>query len=329
MKTKTPIVVVQVSANGISPMTQYPVTTPVEWRVTEHPLDDIETSNIFKGAQVVITGVFTHEMGRMCDSVKAVLIPHAGYENIDKDAVPPGCVVANVYEHESPIAEWVLMAMVALDHEVLKADKTFRAGSWEMSPRWHGSFRELFGQTLGLVGLGRIGMRVAQIANFLGMKCIAATRTIPTKLPIFLNKVVGMDRLQECLAESDFIVVCMPLTRETRGRIGAQEIASMKRSAYLINPSRGAIVDEKSLFEALRDGRLSGAAIDVWWSYPRTIGDTVRPSAYPFWELENVLMTPHLSGATQGTAIRRGRVVAANIDRLYLGEPLVNIVHEL
>ena len=330
MQMNTPVVVVAPRpAGGAPPERQFPVTAPAEWRLSDSPLHLPGPAEMLKGAHAVITTVFTPEMGRASDSLMAILLPAAGYENIARDAVPPGCVVANAYEHEAPIAEWVVMAMVALDHEVLKADRTFRAGSWEMWPARHGSFRELQGQTLGVVGLGRIGIRVAQVARFLGMRCVAATRTVPAKLPAYLDKIVGMDRLHEALAESDFVLVGTPLRAETRGLIGEREIAAMKRSAYLINPARGPIVDEKALYEALRDARLGGAAIDTWWSYPQGKDDSPRPSAYPFWELENVLMTPHQSGATNGTAMRRGRVVAANIDRLYRGEPLVNVVREV
>jgi phosphoglycerate dehydrogenase-like enzyme len=326
----TPVIAVALRpAGGIPPETQFPVTVPVLWRLSDSPLHLPGPTALLRGAHAVITTVFTPEMGRAADSLKAILLPAAGYENINKDAVPEGCAVANAYEHEAPIAEWVLMAMVALDHEVLKADRTFRAGSWEMWPARHGVFRELQGQTLGVVGLGRIGMRVAQVARFLGMRCVAATRTIPAKLPSYMDKVVGIDRLRDVLGESDFVLVSIPLRAETRGLIGERELAAMKRTAYVINPARGAVIDEEALFEALRDGRIAGAALDTWWQYPQGQDDSPRPSRYPFWELENVLMTPHQSGATNGTSRRRGRIVAGNIDRLYRGEPLINIVKEL
>jgi phosphoglycerate dehydrogenase-like enzyme len=240
--------------------------------------------------------------------------------------------VANAYEHEAPIAEWVLMAMVALDHELFKTERTFRAGSWEMWPARHGVYRELKGRTLGIVGLGRIGLRTAMVAKAIEMHCIAATRTPPAAgkpLPPCMDLVTGMDRLGEVLAQSDFVLVSTPLRAETRGLIGARELAQMKPTAYLINPARGPLVDEKAVYEALRDRRIAGAALDTWWQYPKGRDDAPRPSRYPFWELDNVIMTPHHSGATVGTRARRGRVVAENIDRLYRGEPLVNVVAEL
>ncbi len=316
---------------GVKPEDVFPVSVPVVWRVAAAPLDDARSLTLLKGANVIITTVFTPPMGKAADTLNAILLPAAGYENIQAAAVPPRCVVANAYEHEAPIAEWAIMAMVALDHEVLKADRTFRTGSWEMWPARHGVFRELQGQTLGIVGLGRIGLKTAAVARALGMRCIAATRTPPSpgRLPANLDMVVGMDRLGEVLGQSDFVLIGVPLRAETRSLIGEREVAMMKQSAYLINPARGPIVDERALYEALRDRRVAGAALDTWWRYPAGRDDAPRPSNYPFWELDNVLMTPHHSGATNGTRARRGRTVAANIDRLYRGEPLVNVVTEL
>jgi phosphoglycerate dehydrogenase-like enzyme len=161
------------------------------------------------------------------------------------------------------------------------------------------------------------------------MRCIAVTRTVPTALPPYMDKVVGLDRLRDVLPECDFVLVATPLREETRGLIGEAEIAAMKRTAYVINPARGPIIDEEALYRALHEHRIGGAAIDTWWTYPLGSDDSPRPSRYPFWELDNVLMTPHHSGATEGTARRRGLVLAANIDRLSRGEPLLNVVREL
>lgn len=102
----------------------------------------------------------------------------------------------------------------------------------------------------------------------------------------------------------------------------------MRSDAYLINPARGHIVDEKAVYEAFTSKSIAGAAIDTWYEYPVASHDSPRPSKYPFWELDNVIMTPH-SGATFGTFERRAKTVAANIDRLTRGEPLENVINEL
>ena len=118
-------------------------------------------------------------MGAAADSLRAILIPAAGYDRIDPEAVPEGCTVANAYHHEAPIAEWVMAVAVALDHELFKSERTFRAGSWEMWPGRHGSYRELMGRTFGIIGFGAIGRRVAKLANAYEMPVIAAGRAEP------------------------------------------------------------------------------------------------------------------------------------------------------
>jgi phosphoglycerate dehydrogenase-like enzyme len=323
------VVVAARSFDGARPEDHFPVTVPVEWRLSDSSVLVPGSIGLLKGAHAVITTVFTPEMGHAADSLRAILVPAAGYERICRDAVPGGCVVANAYEHEWPVAEWVIMTMIALDHEVLRADRTFKAGSWEMWPFRHGMYRELRGRTLAIVGFGRIGRRVAEVAKVLGMRCIAATRSVPSTWPLYMDRVVGLTGLSAVIHDADFLLVATPLRAETRGLIGEVELAAMKPTAYVINPARGPILDEGALYRALRDRRIAGAALDTWWTYPRRDDDTPRPATYPFWELDNVLMTPHHSGATEGTARRRAAVLAENLDRLYRGEPLMNVVGEL
>jgi len=253
-------------------------------------------------------------------------------DRIDPTAVPDGCVVTNAYAHEAPIAEWVMACAVAMDHELLKSVRTFREGSWEMWPSRHGSYRELMGRTFGIVGLGAIGKRVAKLALAYDMKVIAAGRREEQRAEAEAQGIAygtGAEGLAAVMAEADFVLVSTPLNSSTTGLIGADELALMKPTAYLINPARGHIVDEVALYTALKTRRIAGAAIDTWYTYPVSDTDQPRPSKHPFWELDNVIMTPHHSGATEGTRSRRAKVVAENIDRMNRGEPLLNVVAEL
>ena len=121
-------------------------------------------------------------------------------------------------------------------------------------------------------------------------------------------------------------MIAAGLAPETRGLIDAHRLALMKPTALLVNIARAAIVDEEALYAALRDGRLAGAALDVWWQTWSGAHPDVRPSRFPFHELPSVLMTPHCSGFTEGTADRRWSAVAGNLDRFASGEPLENVV---
>ena len=139
-------VVVNRRPNADPKVAPFPVTEPVEWVYTEY-LDNKAPPDSLIDADVYIGTDFTKEMGAAANSLKAILIAAAGYDRIDPDAVPEGCTVANAYHHEAPIAEWVMTVAVALDHELFKSDRTFRAGSWEMWPGRHGVYRELMGRT--------------------------------------------------------------------------------------------------------------------------------------------------------------------------------------
>jgi phosphoglycerate dehydrogenase-like enzyme len=128
------------------------------------------------------------------------------------------------------------------------------------------------------------------------------------------------------LPECDFVVPAIAQGPETEGLPDARRLALMKRSAFLVNIARGAVLDEDAVYAALRDRRIGGAAVDVWWRYPSESEPKRRPSHHPFHELPNVIMTPHCSGWTEGMVARRWAEVAGNINRFVRGEPLDNVV---
>jgi phosphoglycerate dehydrogenase-like enzyme len=135
-----------------------------------------------------------------------------------------------------------------------------------------------------------------------------------------------MDRLDSLLEQSDFVVVTLPLVAATAGLLDAPAFARMKRSAVLINVSRGAVVEERALFDALESGRIAGAVIDVWYRYPPQERPEGHPYSLPFHTLPNILMTPHASAWTDGLLPRRNRAIAENLNRLARGLPLLNVV---
>lgn len=299
----------------------WPGETPVEISVAD---DHDALVDQLPGQDVLLAWVFTPAMGAAADNLKLIQSMAAGNDRIDLTAVPPGCQVANVYEHEKPIAEWVIMSMIALDRELIKANSTIRTGSWEM---FYQNYQELEGRTLGIVGLGRIGRRVAQVAQVFGMRVEAVTRTPPSRADaqaVGLDLVGGMDRLDDLIGRADFLLLALPLTTETESLIKAPQLALMKPDACLLNVGRAQVVDEQALFDVLAERRIRGAALDVWYHEPAGERGTLWPANMPFWELDNLIMTPHYSGTTHGMLRRRLKVAADNIDRLVRGEPLVN-----
>jgi phosphoglycerate dehydrogenase-like enzyme len=252
-------------------------------------------------------------------------LPGAGTDEIAFEAIPAHTNVCNVFEHEIGIAEYVMSAMLQWVIGIPKMDAALRRDEWWGSHLTGPRHGELYGQTLGIVGYGRIGREVARRARAFGMNIIACSRT-PRGMDEFVANVAPMGQLLGLLQNADFVLLALPLDSSTADLIGAEQLALMKPGAVLINVSRGALINERALFEACRRRQIGGAIIDTWYHYPSQGAARAEPSAFPFRELDNVLMTPHGSGWTEGLRPRRCKVIAENLDRLARNEPLLNVV---
>ncbi|HEY7649679.1 MAG TPA: 2-hydroxyacid dehydrogenase [Methylomirabilota bacterium] len=292
-------------------------------------IDEPEALSTLPEVDVLVTLVFTPAMGAAARRLRLIQVPGAGLDRIDRSAIPPGTSLANVHGHETGIAEYVIGAVIALSRSFARIDASLRAGRWESQwapgvpppPAWP----ELAGRTLGILGYGGIGQALARRARAFGMQVCAIRRQVGRSAGDDLTLLGTLERLHEVLRHSDYLVITLPLTPETQGIIGDKQLRAMKPSAVLVNVSRAPIVDEDALYEALAQGRLAGAALDVWYRYP-TGPDPTLPARRPFQELANVLMTPHVSGWTDGTLDARARVIAENIRRTARCEPVVNAI---
>jgi len=191
--------------------------------------------------------------------------------------------------------------------------------------------------TLGVIGVGCINKRVVELANAHGVRCVAAMRTPMSDdeaREAGIDAVFDMGQLNEMLGLCDFVLPTVPLVESTIGLIGADQYAAMKDGSFIINVSRGEVLDEQATYQALVSGKLAGAALDVWWLDDLSgllTGDPERRrwSNYPFWELENVLMSPHWSGFTSLLESRKTQFLASQLIRLAEGKPLENVIPEL
>ena len=300
------------------------ITEPVEM-ISAPGIADDQIAPLLADADALVSRRFTAAMAANAPRLRLIHTPGAGTNEIDFAAVPPHAAVCNVYGHENSIAEYVFMVMLALNRDLLNMDRRFRQLDW--SDRANGPQREIHGRTLGIVGLGRIGSEIARRARVFGMRVVAATRTPRPEraTELGIDRLVGIDEMESVLVEADFLVVAVPLEPETTGLLGAAELARMKPGAHVINVARGPVIDEDALYEALRERRIGGAALDVWYRYPE---DKVHgaPSAHPFHELDNVILTPHIAGWTFGTFAHRWAQINENLRRLRTGEPLVSVV---
>ncbi len=275
---------------------------------------------------VLVTLVFTPAMGSAARRLRLVQVPGAGLDRIDRSALPPHASLANVYGHETGIAEYVIGAMLALTRSFGRLDARLRTGWWESQwvpgvppPVWP----ELAGKTIGILGYGRIGQALARRARAFDMAVCAVRRDVTRSDTQGLASLGGPDALDEVLRQADYLAITLPLTDATRGLLGERAFRLMKPTAILINVARAEIVDEEALYRALEQKTIAGAALDVWYRYPTDSGPTL-PARLPFHQLPNVLMTPHVSGWTEGMLEARAKLIAENIQRTMQGEPPMN-----
>jgi phosphoglycerate dehydrogenase-like enzyme len=211
-----------------------------------------------------------------------------------------------------PIAQYVLAMMLRHAKNIPAWEQAQRERVWRRVES-----QELTGQTVAVIGIGGIGAEVARLAHAFGMRVLGMRRR---QAPIpDVDQLHPPATLHAMLAEADYIVIAAPLTPETQGMIDATAIAAMKPTAYLVNVARGPIVVEDALIDALRNGRIAGAALDVFDEEP-------LPPESPLWSLENVIITPHNSAASPRTLERGARTFIDNLRRYAAGEPLLNVV---
>jgi phosphoglycerate dehydrogenase-like enzyme len=289
--------------------------------------DESQICSRLSDVDVLVTMGFTREMATAAPRLRLVQVPGAGLDRIDRAALRPDTALANAYGHDVGIAEYVIGAMLAINRDFCRVDASLRRGQWESV--WSGTpvplWPELAGKTLAVLGYGRIGQAVARRALAFDMEVLAIRRDASRPDPNRLAFLRGPGALDELLGRADYLAITLALTPDTRGLIDRRRLRLMKPTAALINVARGEVVDEDALYEALSAGGLRAAALDVWYRYP-TGGAPTHPGNRPFHALPNVLMTPHVSGWTEGMMDARAGVIAENIHRVARNEPPVNLI---
>jgi phosphoglycerate dehydrogenase-like enzyme len=222
--------------------------------------------------------------------------------------------------HTIPMAEHILGMLVALARRFPDCFRYQQKAHWAQQELWDSEVRprELHGETLLLIGFGAVGRAVAKAVCPLGMRVWAVTRSGEGDHEL-AEKIVPAARLHEVLPEADFVILAAPETPETRRMIAAPELACMKASAYFINLARGALVDEPALIQALKRHAIAGAALDVASQEP-------LPPDSPLWKLENALITPHMSAASDHLWTRQIDLLITNLERWFSGAELLNRV---
>lgn len=229
------------------------------------------------------------------------------------EASAHGVLVANVPGvNANAVAEHVVRSLLQLARRtpvVAAVLASGRSATWARARALADGGFELRGRCVGVVGHGHVGQAIARICGQgLGMRVLAHSRS-----PLASGALAQAASLDDLLAASDFVVLACPLTEATRGLVGAAQLARMKPGAFLVNVARGPVVDEAALVEALRAGRLAGAALDVFDTQP-------LPDAHPFWDMPQVILTPHVAGLTEDSMVAMGLQAAVAVEHLLRGE---------
>ena len=255
-------------------------------------------------------------LGDVAPHLKWIQLTSAGADRLlNSGFIEEGVTVTTVSGlHATPIGEFIVAAML------MWAKGSHRALRAQVKHEWtRFAPTELRGKTVGIVGWGHIGAEAGRLAKAFGCRVVATRRTITSEPVDGPDELVPLADLHRMLGECDFVVLSMPLTSESRGMIGERELRAMKPSACLINIARGPVTVEADLIRALNEGWIAGAALDVFDQEP-------LPSDHPFWEMENVILTPHISGGTEIYNQRAVEIFAANLRRYLDGAPLQNVV---
>lgn len=297
-----------------------------DWEFVANLSPEAQSSAITR-AEVLVCAKLSPEDAASCPA-RLVHITGSGVDRVAIAELPVKTVVARTSHHERSIAEHILMVVLAHQRRLLSVTEQMRVGIWcsvatEPNTVMHRTLDEL---TIGFVGLGGIGAEAVRLCTSLGMKAVAVRRN-PGKTAApdtNLEWVKPMENLPELLAASDMVVLCLPLTEETRGLMGTKQFEIMRGDALLVNVSRGPIVDQAALYSALEEGTIGGAALDVWWDAPN--GTDAPESVSRFAALPNVIATPHHSGHARETFERRATEIAQNINAFAQGHRPSNIL---
>ena len=249
-------------------------------------------------------------------NLKWLQVMSAGVDRLPKEILQSQVIVTNVSGiHATPISEFVLYLMLSA---VKQAPACFQM---KQEKRWQRLYpATLRSKTVGIVGLGNIGREIARLSKAFGLRVIGTRRSArKAGRARYVDSVLPREQLSQLLSESDFVVLALPLTPESHNLFGEKELRAMKPGAYLINISRGAIVDEEALIRALEEKWIAGAGLDVFATEPLS-------SESKIWELPNVIFSPHISGEMENYEVRATEVFCKNLRRYVEGRKFARVV---
>ena len=301
----------------------------IEFIVPKEGTDE-ELIELAEDAEIIIATRLSAEVIKAAKKLVFIQKTGAGVDAFPFEAIPEHVLVANTSgSNPVPMAEGTIAMMFALAKKLVQKHNTFPNREITRGV-------ELRDKNVGIIGLGSIGLAIAKRLLAFEMNILGIKRQPLTKLKeeLDLKFLVGPEDLDSVLKESDFVLLTIPLTPATKGIIGEHELKQMKSSAFIVNVGRAALIQEEPLYKALKEGWIAGAGIDVWWHPhwwdPKWKPEKNVPANYPFWELENVILTPHNVGFVERTKYSENsiKIWAENIRRIVNGEEPINQVNK-
>ncbi len=292
-------------------------------QVEVSPKEREELDNLLREAEVILMPrpPWPSDMLSRLPKAKWVQYIGAGVDRaVVRELVESDLVVTNSKGTQNiPMAEYILATILMFVKKALLCFLNKQQNRWEKL-----DLSELWGKTLGIVGLGSVGQEVARLAKAFGMRIVATRRSVVRQefSVMGVDKVYPPRDLPEMLGECDFVVLLVPLIKETTRMIGERELRAMKLGAFLINSSRGGVIDEGMLIRALREGWIAGAALDVFQKEP------LSPES-ALWEIPNVFISPHVSARSEMRMVRLTELFCENLKRYLAGQPLLNVIDKV
>lgn len=252
---------------------------------------------------ILVAGRPDRDLLEVNEDLHTLIVPWTGIPPKTRDLLAdfPHIALHNLHHNATPVAEMTITLLLAAAKRVIPFDSALRRGDWTLRYQDPAPSLTLKNKTVLILGYGEIGRRVARICHALGMKVWATKRKPdPDLVDRYVLGIYPPDNLHQLLPSAQVLLITLPLTKMTEGMIGQQELDLMPSKSILVNIGRATVVDEKALYEALKNGRIGAAGLDVWYNYPPDEESRLHtyPSEYPFWELENVVLSPHRAGLT-------------------------------
>ena len=266
--------------------------------------------------EIIVGFAPPHNLVKRAPNLKWVQLMSAGADGMARSEIWQSSLTITGVSgiHATPISEYVLGMML------LFAKKSVHYLRMKQKHQWQRYTPQLLrGSTVGIIALGHIGREVARLAKAFGMRVLAVDELRGTRPARHVDTMLPVNRLGQLFADSDFVVSCVPLTPKTSKLIGEKELRAMKPTAYLINISRGGIVDEDALIRALDEKWIAGAGLDV------TVIEPLPPDSR-FWDFDNVMLTPHISGAQEDYLVLGTKLFCENLKRYLQGKKLMNVI---